>query len=303
MRFLSWIPRLAAVLEEINRKVDTMEQGLGRIQSQLDAMRANPDPAEAEFRVSSQWGEDGIIDRLVEVVAPARRVFVEFGVEDYRESNTRFLLRHRYWSGLVIDGSDANVRKIRSSDLYWRHNLKAEAAFIDRDNINQIIAGAGIEGEIGLLSVDIDGNDYWVWQAISVISPCIVVVEYNAIFGPTAAVTVPYNPAFRRAVAHPSNLYYGASIAALERLAAQKGYALVCCNSAGNNVFFVRCDLAARLPRRTATEAYRAACFREARDATGALVHLSQAEGRNLIADLPVVDVETGKLRPLSAIW
>jgi hypothetical protein len=139
---------------------------------------------EVEFRVFSQWGEDGILDWLIERLPGIPDVFVEFGVQNYLEANTRLLLWLRNWRGLIIDGSALNVEQVRHQDVFWRFDLQAVAAFIDRDNINQLIASCGISGEIGVLSVDIDGNDYWVWQAIEVVKPVIVVCEYNPVFGP-----------------------------------------------------------------------------------------------------------------------
>ena len=100
-------------------------------------------------------------------------------------------------------------------------------AFIDRDNINRLIGGAGIEGDIGILSIDLDGNDLWILEAIDVVSPRILILEYNATFGPEAAVTVPYDPSFVRGEKHSSNLYWGASLAALTRTANAKGFSLV----------------------------------------------------------------------------
>lgn len=108
------------------------------------------------------------------------------------------------------------------------------------------IEQSGIFGEIDLLSIDIDGNDYWVWKAMTAIRPRVVVIEYNSSFGPDRSVTVAYDPSFRRYEKHPSGLYYGASLQALNKLAAQKGYFLAGCDSAGVNAFFVRDDLADR---------------------------------------------------------
>jgi len=192
-----------------------------------------------------------------------------------------------------MDGDEANIESIRRSDLFWRHNLKAHRAFITRENIDELLRANGVEGDIGLLSIDIDGNDYWVWEAISAIAPRIVIAEYNARFGPQRSVTVPYDPAFARQRAHYSMIYYGASLAALTRLGQRKGYALVCCNSAGNNAFFVRRDcMPAGLSEHSAQTAYVAAAFREARDEQGRLQFLSPEEAARLLDALPIVEVE-----------
>ncbi|MFT3694671.1 MAG: hypothetical protein QM831_16090 [Kofleriaceae bacterium] len=132
------------------------------------------------------------------------------------------------------------------------------------------------------------------WEAIGVVSPRIVVAEYNSLWGPDRAVTTPYDPAFVRGQKHSSNLYYGASISALARLAKTKGYSLVGGNSAGNNVFFVRDDVVGSLPVVSPLAAYRRARFREGRDSSGALSFADFTQRLRTVEDLPLVDVTTG---------
>jgi hypothetical protein len=250
----------------------------------------------AEFKVFSQFGEDGIIQFLVQRVPIENEVFIEFGVEDYRESNTRFLLVHDNWRGLVMDGGKAHSEFLRASGLAWRHQIDAKRAWVDRDNVNDLIRDAGIEGDIGLLSIDIDGNDYWVFEAIDVVSPRILVLEYNSVFGPEAAVTVPYDPTFVRSERHWSWLYWGASLAALARAAERKGLALVGSNKAGNNAFFVRRDLLGDIPELPIPDAWRPSRFRESRGCSGELTYLSTHDERlRLLADMPVFDLDAGR--------
>lgn len=248
----------------------------------------------AEYRVFSQWGEDGIIQALQRQLPIERKIFVEFGVQNYTESNTRYLLTNNNWSGLVLDGSAEFIAYIRNDPIYWQYNLKAECSFITRENINTIIHQAGVSGEIGLLSIDIDGNDYWVWREIAVVRPAIVVCEYNARFGPERAVTIPYRPDFVREKAHFSNIYYGASLRALYQLSKRKGYAFVGCNSAGNNAFFVRSDLLAgsRIKELTVEQGFVPNRFRESRTRDGQLAFLSVEAERELLDSLPLVDTE-----------
>ena len=196
-----------------------------------------------EFQVFSQWGEDGIISYLVNNVDIENNFFIEFGVENYLESNTRFLLKKFNWSGLIIDSSQKNIDYIKKDKIYWQHDINALCEFISRENINKIFLENISQKNIGLLSIDIDGNDYWVWKAITTIDPSIVVIEYNSILGSSKNYTVPYSKNFERNKAHYSNLYYGASLPALVKLGKEKGYALVTCNSAGNNAFFVKKNL------------------------------------------------------------
>jgi hypothetical protein len=276
-------------------RLEQIQEALGRIESRQQAGGAGRDPREFEFRVYSQWGEDGIIDHLVANASITSRSFVEFGVESYTEANTLFLLKHRHWRGLIIDGSPEHIETVRRSNVFWRHDLSADSSFITRENINDIIRRNGFAGELGLLSVDIDGNDYWVWQALDCVSPCIVVSEYNSLFGPAALISTPYQADFRRTVAHASNMYYGASISALTHLAAQRGYTLVAGNSAGNNVFFVRNDCLGPLKPQTVEQAYVKAGFRESHSATGKVLSLDFASRQAEIGNLPVVDVLTQK--------
>jgi hypothetical protein len=192
----------------------------------------------------------------------------------------------------VIDGSPGNINYIKNDPIYWRHNLKAECAFINKENIDSLFARNGISGEIGLLSVDIDGNDYWVWEAIHSVNPAIVVAEYNARFGPELAVTVPYDPDFVRSKAHYSMIYYGASLKALCLLSEKKGYAFVGCNTAGNNAFFVRRDLMVpSLKELSVADGFVGNQFRESRDRNGALTFLSHDQELALLKDLPLVNV------------
>lgn len=229
---------------------------------------------DAEFKVSSQFGEDGIIDWLIEraEIPPVSQSFIEFGVENYREANTRFVLHNRNWRGLIMDGSDAMVAALEEDGLIWKHDISALPAFITRENINELISSAGYRGDIGLLSIDIDGNDYWVWEAIDVVRPIICICEYNAVFGDVFPISTPYDPSFNRTKAHHSNLYFGASIAALCSLAAQKGYRFVGTNSSANNAFFVREDYAKQFVGGSLKQ-IRAlpSLFRESRDKSGRL--------------------------------
>jgi hypothetical protein len=287
-------------IQRLARQTDANAQMLGKfLANQVKALGPRRALRDAEFRVTSQWGDDGIIQYLVSQVPIASETFVEFGVEDYTEANTRFLLVNDNWSGLIMDGSADHMAAVRQSDIHWRHDLTAIDAFITRDNINALIADAGFRGPLGLLSVDIDGNDYWVWEAIDVVDPAIVIVEYNSVFGGKHAVTVPYAADFRRRQAHSSNLYWGASVRALCLLADRKGYVFVGCNSNGNNAYFVKRALAANVREVTPEDGYVLSRFRESRDETGRLTFKRGEERFAAIADMPVMDLDRGSIVPL----
>jgi len=238
-------------LRRLDREIEQLRLQVGQLQTALQKMHGGG-LRESEFTVFSQFGEDGILQYLIRHCDQVPTSFVEFGVEDYREANSKLLLQQDNWRGLILDGSEAAMAAVRSRDLCWRFDLTAVAAFITRENINGLIRDNGFAGPLGVLSIDIDGNDYWVWERIDVVDPVIVVAEYNSVFGGTRAVSVPYDPAFVRGKAHHSNLYWGCSLAALVHLADRKGLDFVGCNRAGNNAFFVkrgRSDLRPISPR------------------------------------------------------
>lgn len=258
---------------------------------------------DAEFKVFSQFGDDGILQYLICQTQPIPKTFIEFGVEDYTECNTRFLLMNDNWSGLIMDGDKKAMEAVRSKSFYWRFDLKSAGVFITRENINQLFLENGYSGEIGLLSIDIDGNDYWIWEQINSVEPVIVTVEYNSVFGFEHAITIPYDPAFYRTEAHYSNLYWGASLKALCVLAEKKGYALVGCNSSGLNAHFVRKDKLGKIPVTTCAEGYVESRFRESRDEQGNLTYLSGKERLNAIKHMDVFDLENQRLVRLADLF
>jgi hypothetical protein len=194
-----------------------------------------------------------------------------------------------------MDDHRAVVAAVKSDGLMWRYDLTARSAFITRENINDLIEAAGFGGEIGLLSIDLDGNDYWVWEAIHTVRPIICICEYNAVLGDSHPICTPYAPHFSRTKAHLSNLYFGSSIAALRSLAAKKGYEFVGTNSAGNDAFFVREDYAGRFID-SSLDSVRSlpSLFRESRDGSGRNTYIGGVERLSQISGLSVVQVETG---------
>jgi hypothetical protein len=300
------------LLRPVTTRLDAIESGQRALRRGIDAARedarqtrfavaavrardarAAPSLRAAEFKAYSQFGEDGIIQWLIARVPIEDRTFAEFGVEDYHESNTRFLLEHDGWSGRILDAGTAHERFVRDTGLAWRHGIDARSAFITAENIDELLAG--LPEDLGLLSVDVDGMDYWILSAISVVRPRIVVCEYNSLFGPSAAVTVPYRADFDRRTAHHSTLYFGASIGALDHWGREHGYRLVGSTSQGVNAFLVRDDVADGVPALGAAEAWVDTPIRQARDTAGSLTFLSgRAAQLALIADLPLVDVRTG---------
>jgi hypothetical protein len=281
---------------KLNRLFDEIKINQGRILSSQQLSKTPESLAEFEFKVFSQWGEDGILQFLTRNLRLPNRTFIEFGVEDFFESNCRFLMMKDLWQGYVIDGSSANILRLRSSYFYWRYQLQARASFITAENICALLDESGFDKDIGILSIDLDGIDYYVLDRLKDWRPGILIVEYNAIFGANRAVSVPYDARFRRTAGHHSNLYYGASLPAFCHLACGRGYALVGTNSMGSNAFFVRRDLLNKSVREIdPRQGFRDSIFRESRDVQGRLSTLSGADRRTEIGALPLIDVTSGQ--------
>ena len=203
-----------------------------------------PGLSEVGFRVFSQHEEDGILLYLFALLGMDNPTFVDVGSNDGVNSNCANLLVHFNWRGLFLDADAAAIargrRFYRRHPDPWSYKPTFRRAFVTAENINDLVTEAGFAGEIGLLSVDLDGNDYWVWRALEAATPRVVVVEAHLEFG-LRNVVVPYDPDYAPPGAHP--LYHGASPVALAALGKAKGYRLVGANHLGHNLFFVREDV------------------------------------------------------------
>ena len=253
------------------------------------------DLSEVEFQVYSQWGEDGIIDWLVSKAPQIPKNFLEIGTQDYKESNTRFLLINRNWDGFLIEGDREQVKKIKSQRIYWKHNLKVKNKFITKENINEVVKNFNVPKKLGLLSLDIDGVDYWVFKELSVLNPSIIICEYNSLFGEKKSITVPYKKNFVRSREHYSNLYYGTSIKAFIDIMRVKNYFLIGTNSAGNNAFFVKKNLWNSISKIVLKKKIFSSKFRESRDHKGNLSFLDKKKSLDLIKNKHVIDLKNKK--------
>ncbi len=268
---------------------------------QVASLPPNADFRKVGFRVFSQWDEDGIIQYLISKISIENKTFIEFGVENYEESNTRFLLVNDHWQGMVMDACEADIRYIQTDKIHWQFDLQAKCAWITRENIDSLLLESGFPEDVGLLSIDINGNEYWIWESIQSVKPRIVIVEYNSVFG-LHPISVPYKGDFDRTAAHHSNLYYGCSLGALCHLAMRKGYLLVGSNVWGHNAFFIRSDVAGEFRGLEPQEAYVFSKFRESRDSQGDLTYTRGKNRIELIEHLPVVNVMTGQQGPLKEL-
>ena len=280
---------------------ETRSLALGALLSNQQQSLNSTNINDFEFKIFSQYGDDGIIQFLVKNLNIKNKTFIEFGVEDFSESNSRFLMMHNNWSGFVMDCSSENMNKLKTYPWYWKFDIKHQNSFIDADNINPILAETGLEN-IGLLHIDLDGNDYHILKILdfSKLKPAILIVEYNSVFGNERAISVPYDKDFIRTKAHYSNLFFGASLPALNQAAIEKGYVLIGCTLSGNNAYFVRKDLLNdKIKEKSFKEAFIESKFRESRDKNYHLSYLAGADRLNAIKGLVVFNVETKQLEKL----
>jgi hypothetical protein len=224
------------------------EQVLLRIQYQQMRHTGTPLPAlrDTEFRCYSQNGEDGILLFLFSVLGATDRRALEICCENGIECNAANLIVNHSWQALLIDGSPANIsagQAFYTAHLNTRFNVPTMAvSWVTAENVDGLIARHGFSGSIDLFSLDVDGNDYWIWRAIQGIQPRVVVLEFNALLGPERALTLPYDPGFKLDLSRQP-FQCGASLPAFVKLGREKGYRLVGVNALGINAFFVRNDV------------------------------------------------------------
>ncbi len=252
---------------------------------------------DAEVKVYSQWGEDGILDYLCERIKLSKPKILEIGAGNFSECNSKFLAENRNASVFAVDGRKDLVDSIKSTSLQWKNHLYALETWVTPDNVGEIITQASMKlGGLDIVSLDLDGNDYWILERAELESISIVVVEYNPLFGFEKAVSVPRDDGFDRKEKHFSSLYYGASLKAFCYLLNKKNFKFIGTNRVGNNAFFVRQDLSKMVPinPRNDLSVYTDWRIRESRSHEGSLTYLSGAERIKQIAHLDIKDVEFG---------
>jgi hypothetical protein len=207
---------------------------------------ALPGFEEVQFRAHSQSGEDGLLLLVFAVIGTTNRRCVEICAGDGIECNTANLIINHGWTGLLVDGNKARLERGRKfysqcqDTRIWPPYLQQH--WVTRENINDILASQNYMGEIDLLSLDMDGNDYWIWQAIDIIDPRVVILEYQSAWGPDERLTQRYQEDFdfQTVKAPPVLPRCGASLGAFVSLAREKGYRLVGCNHLCYNAVFVK---------------------------------------------------------------
>ena len=210
---------------------------------QRAARRGEPLPAKlgGGARIYSQFEEDGLLLYLDAVLEIEDRIFLDIGAADGINSNCANLALNLGYTGAFVDGNEGSIQRGRR---YYANHPDTTLwppifihSFITRENINELISGAGLSGPIGVMSIDIDGNDYWVWEAVNVVEPVVVVIETHIEFG-LRDIVVPYDANYVNPGKHPD--YFSASPVAMVKLGKRKGYRLVGANRYGFNLFFVK---------------------------------------------------------------
>lgn len=210
------------------------------------------------FGIYSQHDEDGILLYLLARIGMETYRSVEICAGNGIECNTANLLLNHKYTGLLIDGSPSNIAiarefyRSRRETMHWPPDIVE--VWLTRENLNEIVSKAGYKGTIDVLSLDVDGMDYWFWKELIVVCPRVVVLEYNHLLGPNVSLTVPYSPGFMAEFSEYGSDYAGASLKAFVNLGRRKGYRFIGTNTIGTNAFFVRDDIACELVPEAAME-------------------------------------------------
>ena len=254
--------------------------------------------SQAEYKAFSQNGEDGIIDYLLNQLNINEPKFVEIGIGDYRESNTRLLFEIRNVNGLIVDAIDNLKNKVLKNIKLWRNNLTVLEKKVNSSNINEILKVNNFSENLDLFSLDIDGIDYWIIKELPENFAKIAVLEFNPNFGSSAKVTVPNIKEFDRSAYHYSNLCFGASLAAIIQIMHEKNFIFIGTNQFRCNAFFVNKDyikmINVKIPDQNNIDEFVNSYFRESRDKEGNLNYLDKKDILETIKDCEVIDLNSG---------
>jgi len=249
---------------------------------------------DVDYKVFSQWGEDGILDFLCHKLDISKPKVLEIGAGNFEECNSRFLVEMRNASAYLVDARKDLVNSKFVRRMSWKTHLFTEQTWVTPDNIDEIVTRAEeLMDGIDIFSLDLDGNDYWILNNLKTLNFRVVVVEYNPLFGSVASVTVPRNDSFDRAAVNSSCLFYGASLKAYVELLADRGFTFVGTNRVGSNAFFVAASRATNLgiviPE--SLDGFTDWRVREARDTFGRLLYTSGTDRNKIIENEIVVNL------------
>ena len=250
---------------------------------------------ELDYQIFSQNGEDGIIDYLLYQLKIEKPKFVEIGVGDYSESNTRFIYEIYNSKGLIIDCNQNLEKKVKKNIVFWKGDLTIKEEFVENENINSVLSEYNFNENLDLFSLDIDGVDYWVLKELPVKFSKIAIIEYNANFGPTLEISVPNLKNFNRTEYHYSNLCFGASLRAIINLMKSKGFKFIGVNKNCINAFFINEDFMQDINLEAVNEHnlenFTNSNYRESRSFEGKLTFLSGKNKINEIRDCDVINL------------
>lgn len=241
LRYLVQNPleRLRAVLVDTRVRQDILYVNLAELARRHHA--ASIGLTASELRVFSQNGEDGVIAEVLRRIGTTNRFFVEFGIGGGVQGNCVFLADILGWAGVFMEANGALYSML--NDKYDRNDsVQLLSALVTADNINDLLRSAAVPPCPDIMSIDIDGNDYWVWEALVAIRPRLVIIEYNGSLDTKSRLVQPYEPF----AAYDYTDYFGSSLGALVELGHKKGYQLIHTDLTGNNAFFVDGSLASR---------------------------------------------------------
>ena len=254
---------------------------------------------EVDFKVFSQNGEDGIIDYLLFSLQIEKPKFIEIGVGDYYESNTRFLFERSSGDGLIIDIIGNFQKRVEKNIRLWRGNLKILNRKIDSENILATLKEFNFFDNIDLFSIDVDSIDYWILEKMPKKFCKLIVAEYNPYFGSNLEISVPNDKNFDRSKYHHSNLCFGASLKSIINLLDRKGFVFLGTNLFKNNAFFVNSDfkdnLFLEIPNNNELNSFTNASFRESRDINDKLTFIDPKNILNEIKKCKVVDLSSSE--------
>ena len=255
---------------------------------------------DSEVRVFSQWGEDGILDYLFDIADISKPRILEFGSGNFKECNSRFAAEFRNASAYLVDMRHDLVEHTKQLDIYWRNSIFPNQDFITPDSAQQHLQNARQQmGGVDVISLDIDGNDYWILEALDLSGVSIVVCEYNPIYGATGSYTVKRDDNFDRTKAHFSWLHYGMSLKAAIEIMVKQDLVFIGSNRVGNNAFFIRTEFLNRLPfsipNSKMLEPFVDWRIRESRNEEGKLDYQNLTQGRMEIGDCILIDLEEKK--------
>lgn len=261
---------------------------------------------DASFSIFSQFGEDGILDYLCDVLDITKPRILELGSGNFNECNSRFLAEFRSAEVVAVDARKDLVSSISKMELNWKNHIFPIQVFVTPETVNEIeILASENMGEVNILSIDLDGNDYWIASKMALSKTRIIVVEYNPLFGFKRAVSVFYKSDFDRTKEHYSWDYYGASIKAWQQLFSKSDFSFIGTNRQCTNAFFIKNEDVNKLGFQAPKDLsiFTNLSTRDSRDLDSNISIRSKIQRISDISNLTVVDVTSNEELTVKQLW